>query len=151
LTAREAGADTSAREFPMFRSVLVVFAGLVVFSLVVTTLQSAMVRLYPLPAGLDMTDVEAVERAIVGMPAGAFAVLLAGNAVGAMCGGAVTAALATQRKRTHAAVIGGLTTLAGLANFLQWPHPTWVVAVGLPLFMVMALAGGLLGQRLTRA
>lgn len=147
LTPRGAGGDTFAR---MIRSILAVLAGLMVFFIAVTVLQGMMVQLYPLPAGIDPNDLEALKRALMGMPAGAFAVLLAAYAVGAMCGGAVAAAVAGRRKMLHAAIVGGLTMLAGIANFARLPHPSWVVLVGVPLFVVMALIGGRLGLRLTR-
>lgn len=133
----------------MLRSFLSVFAGLIVFSLVVTVLQGMMAQVYPLPA-IDPEDPAAIGRAIAGMPAGAFGLLLAGYAVGAMCGGAVASAIATRARMRHALIVGVVTTLGGIANFVLLPHPLWVVLSGLPLFIAMALVGGRLGLALTR-
>jgi hypothetical protein len=150
LDSAQGGRGHFRAERLMIRSILAVFAGLMIFLITVTVLQGMMVVAYPLPPGIDPNDAEALKQALIGMPAGAFGVLLAAYAVGAMCGGAVAAAIAGSKRVTHAAVVGGVATLAGIANFATLPHPAWVVIVGVPMFMVMAVAGGLLGQRLTR-
>lgn len=49
-----------------------------------------------------------------------------------------------------AALVGGVATLGGAANFLMLPHPAWVVAVGMPTFLAAALLGGRIGRGLAR-
>lgn len=150
-SAQGAGGHSRAMSsvLAVLRSVLAVIAGLLVFFLVVAALQGTMTQMYPLPADVDMNDMEAVGRVVMAMPAGAFGLLLAGYAVGAMCGGAVAAAIAAQAKLRHAVIVGVVTTLGGIANFAMLPHPMWVVMIGLPLFIVMAVVGGRVGAAIT--
>lgn len=134
----------------MLRSVLAVVAGLAVFFVAVSMLQGSMQQVYPPPPGFDPQDFEAVRRHVAGMPAGAFGLLLAVYAVGGFCGGAVAAGIAVDRKLRAAGIVGGLTMLIGIANFAMLPHPLWVVCVGVPLFVVAAVLGGLIGRMLSR-
>ncbi|MBL9106358.1 MAG: hypothetical protein JNL82_35880 [Myxococcales bacterium] len=134
----------------ILRSVVAVVAGLLVFFVVVMVVQGAMAQVYPLPAGVDVRDMEAIGRAVLAMPAGAFGLLLAGYAIGALCGGMVAAASAARAEMRHAIIVGAVTTLGGVANFVMLPHPTWVVLLGLPLFLIMAAIGGRIGVALTR-
>jgi hypothetical protein len=134
------------------RSVLAVIVGLFVFFIVVMTWQGGvMAAVYPLPEWVDPNDMESVKAGILVMPAAAHGLLLVGYALATACAGAVAAAVADRRRMTCAAIVGGLATLGGILNFVALPHPTWVVVVGLPMYMVMALIGGRLGLRLTRS
>lgn len=133
------------------RNVLAVIAGLMVFSFIVMTWQGVvMPRVYPLPAWVDMNDMESLKQGIKEMPNAAFGLLLVGYALGTACGGAVAAAIGARRPMLCAAIVGGLTTVGGILNFVSLPHPTWVVIVGLPMYMLMALIGGRGGLRLAR-
>ena len=133
------------------RSVLAVIVGLFVFFIVVMTWQGGvMSAVYPLPASVDTNDMESLKAGILAMPAGAHGLLLVGYALATACAGAVAAAIADRRRMVCAAIVGGFATLGGILNFVALPHPTWVMVVGLPMYMVMALLGGRGGLRLTR-
>lgn len=130
------------------RNVLAVLAGLVMFFLIVTTWQGVtMPRAYPLPEWADPNDMESIKRALGEMPAGAFGLLLAGYALATACGGAIAGAIGA-RPRVCALVVGGLTLLGGVLNFMALPHPAWAVVVGVLLFPIAAVAGGRVGEKL---
>ncbi len=131
----------------MLRSVLVVFAGLVAGMFMVTAIESLIPMVYPLPAAIDPKDPEALRAAMAGMPAGVFLMLMAAWAFGSLTGGLLTARLATHAPLRHALAVGVIQTAGAVANFVMLPHPTWVIAAGLAVFVPMALLGGALGRR----
>ncbi len=134
----------------MLRSVLVVFAGLIVGMLMVTAIESMIPLVFALPP-LDVADPAAVKAAMASLPAGVFVMLMFGWAFGALTGGLVSARLATHTSGRgplgHALAVGLVQTAGAIANFSMLPHPTWVIAAGLVLFVPMALLGGHLGRR----
>lgn len=130
----------------MLRSVLVVFAGLIAGMLLVTTIESLIPLFFALPP-IVPGDPEALMAALAAMPVGVFVMLMIGWAFGALVGGLLAARLATHTPLAHALAVGLVQTAGAIANFTMLPHPTWVIAAGLAVFVPMALLGGVLGRR----
>ena len=135
----------------MLRSVLVVLAGLVVGMFVITAVESLIPMVYPLPLGLDPKDPEALAAAFAAMPSGVFLMLMAAWAFGSLTGGVLTARLAAHSPMQHALAVGVIQTVGAVANFVMLPHPAWVIAAGIAVFVPMALLGGSLGRRPAQA
>ena len=130
----------------MLRSVLVVFAGLIAGMLTVTAIESMIPLVFVLPP-IVPGDPEALRAALAAMPVGVFVMLMIGWAFGALVGGLLSARLATRAPLGHALAVGLVQTAGAIANFPMLPHPTWVIAAGLAVFVPMALLGGVLGRR----
>jgi hypothetical protein len=124
----------------MLKGILGVVGGLVASMAVIVIFQKVGQLIYPMPAGLDMQDKEAMGAWIQSLPIGAFLMLLAGYAAGSFAGGAV-AVLITGKLRP-ALVVGGLLTLSGLANLVMIPHPLWVAVASLAIYVPLAWLGG---------
>ncbi|MDZ4115316.1 MAG: hypothetical protein U1C54_04795 [Xanthomonadaceae bacterium] len=58
-------------------------------------------------------------------PIGALVVVIAGWALGSVVGGWLAAKLAPRSPVAHALVLGGVLTLAGIANNMMIPPPMW--------------------------
>jgi hypothetical protein len=124
----------------MLKGILGALGGLAAALVVIVAFQKVGQLIYPMPAGLDMKDKEAMGAWIKTLPVGAFLLLLAGYAAGSFTGGAV--AVLISGKLGPALAIGGVLTLSGLANVVMIPHPAWVAVASLALYLPMAWLGG---------
>ncbi len=135
----------------MLRSVLAVLAGLVLGMFTIMAVESVIPLVYPMPRAIDPADTDAMRTTLANMPVGAFVILMAGWALGALSGGLLAARLATtwfyKAPLAHALAVGLVQTAGAIANFTMLPHPTWVLVAGLVVFIPMALLGGALGRR----
>ncbi len=132
----------------MFRSVIAVVAGFVVASAVMMAVESVNGRyLYPELGKLaqGVTDREVIRNILAGAPLGAFIVVIFGWVLGSLAGGYVAAWIARRTPAGHALVLGGILTLAGIANNLMIPPPLWFWIAGLVLLIPAAYAGARLG------
>jgi hypothetical protein len=153
----------------MFRSFLAVIAGFVVASVVMMCVEMANARvLHPgfaklaeesdaaarreveaaTPEGSvpDQAELmtrrrEAVRKILAEAPAGALLVVVFGWMLGSFAGGFVTTRIARRRGVVPALVLGGLLTLAGIANNLMLPPPAWFWILSLIVFLPMAYLG----------
>ena len=88
-----------------------------------------------------MTDREAIRALMASAPVGAFLVVLLGWVLGSLLGGFVAAWIGSSGPVPHALVLGGLLTLAGIANNLMLPPPAWFWLPTLVVFLPAAYAG----------
>lgn len=128
-----------------FRSILAVAAGFVAASVVMMIVESVNGKvLYPElgRAAQGMTDRNAIRELLAGAPAGAFLVVLCGWVLGSLSGGIVAGWIGRFAPTRHALVLGGLLTLAGIANNLMLPPPVWFWVASIPVFVPAAWVGG---------
>jgi len=128
----------------VLRSIAAIVAGFVVASIVMMIVESINGRvLYPELGKLaeGMTDPEQIRALMATAPAGALLVVIVGWILGSFAGGWVTAWIAGRSTVLHGIVLGGLLTLAGIANNLMLPPPTWFWIVTLFAFVPPAYAG----------
>ena len=134
----------------ILRSVLAVVAGFVVASVVMMAIESINGRfLYPElgKAAEGITDREAIRRLLATAPVGAFLVVIVGWMLGGVAGGWVAARVSKRAPVGHALTLGGLLTLAGVANNLMVPPPIWFWIASLLVLLPAAYAGGRLALR----
>lgn len=132
------------------RSILAVIAGFVAASTVMMVIETANGRvLYPElgKAAEGLTDREVIRALLANAPVGAFLVVLFGWVLGSLVGGFLVAWIGWNAPVAHALVLGGLLTLAGIANNLMLPPPGWFWIPSLVLFLPAAYAGALLAPR----
>jgi hypothetical protein len=124
----------------MIRSILAVVAGLVLSFAIVVLVQGLSAILYPLPPGVDVNDPASLRAAMADVPAGALFLVALAWFVGTFAGAWVAARVALRAPSAHAFAVGGILTLAGVANLLMLPHPAW--------FWVLGLSAAVLGAHL---
>lgn len=130
------------------RGVLAVIAGFIAASAVMMVVESINGRvIYPEMGRMaeGMTDREAIRALLATAPVGAFLVVLFGWAAGSLVGGLLAGWIASNP--AHALVLGGLLTLAGIANNLMIPPPAWFWIPTLLVFIPAAWAGARLAPR----
>ncbi len=138
------------------RNILAVIAGFVAASAVMMLIEAINGRvLYPELGRLaeGMTDREAIRALMANAPVGAFLVILLGWALGSLVGGFLAAWIGWNAPVAHALVLGGLLTLAGIANNLMLPPPVWFWIASLVVLLPAACAGARLapGKNLAKS
>ena len=129
----------------VFRSILAIVAGFVAASIVMMIFESINGRVvYPelgkMAAG--MTDRDAIRSLLANAPVGAFLMIIAGWIAGSFVGGLLAGWIGRPSPVAHALVLGGLLTLAGVANNLMIPPPIWFWVVGLVPILPASFVGG---------
>lgn len=123
------------------RNILATLAGLSAASITVVIFEAINGRIFPLPAGLDLTDAAGMRAARASLPLAALVIVAAGWALGAFAGGAVST-LIVRARRSHRALVFGVLFLGVTAmNLASLPHPVWMWIVGLLLPVPMSLLG----------
>ena len=136
------------------RSVLAVIAGFVAAGAVMMVIESINGHvLYPELGKMaeGVMDREVLRDLLATAPVGAFLVVLFGWALGSFAGGFLAARIAASAPGTHALVLGGLLTLAGIGNNLMIPPPGWFWIPTLVVFLPAAHAGARLAPKRTPA
>ena len=131
------------------RSILAVIAGFFAASAVMMVIETINGRvLYPELGKMaeGMTDREEIRALLANAPVGAFLVVLSGWVLVSLAGGSLAAWLASNAPIAHALILGGLLTLAGIANNLMLPPPFWFWVPSLVCFLPAAYAGARLAQ-----
>jgi hypothetical protein len=94
-----------------------------------------------------VTDREAIRAILAAAPVGAFLVVIAGWAIGSFFGGWTAGCVARHAPVRRALELGGLLTVAGVANNLMIPPPGWFWVPSLIVFLPAAYAGGRLVRK----
>jgi hypothetical protein len=133
----------------LIRSVLAVIAGFVAASAVMMVVETVNGKiLYPElgKRAEGVTDREEIRAILASAPVGALVVVVIGWVLGSIAGGFLAALISRKRPALHALVLGGLLTLAGIANNLMLPPPIWFWIATIVIF----LPATSLGARLVR-
>ena len=153
----------------MIRSIAGVIAGFVVASVVMMSMEFANAHLFypefaqladsrdkevtrealasaPVGAAPDSRQLvlrrrEAVREVLASAPVGALLVVALGWVLGSLAGGFVAAWIGRRTPIVHGLVLGGLLTLAGIANNLMLPPPLWFWIATFVVFFPATCAG----------
>ncbi len=131
----------------MLRRILAVLAGIVVFGIVVMLFDEISHRMYPMPEGMSMDNMQDMADYIAAAPFSAMFMVMLGWVVGALVGAFTAARISTTHKRLAAGIVGALAFAGTTMNAFMLPHPWWMVAGGLLGITVMAHLGWKLGDR----
>lgn len=131
----------------MGRSIGAVVAGVVVQGFLIWVIQSIGHSVFPPPADLDPTDIEAIRAYMSELPAGAFAFVLVSYALGALAGGFTGGRIAGRAPQMHAAFVWGLGLVFSAINLAMLPHPVWFVLLNVIFFPLFGSLGGRIAAR----
>src|SRR5262245_21091077 len=113
----------------MFRSILGTIVGFVVGAICVGLLQIPGYFIHPPPPGFDINDAQAVKSHMAKAPLAAMVPLAISWFIGPLIGSWLAVVIA--RRSGAALVIGILFLVADISNLAGFPHPLWLVIVGL--------------------
>jgi hypothetical protein len=134
---------------PLLRAVLSVLAGAAI-AIVVVSLSDVLVgRIYPLPSGTDLRDVESMTAAIAAMPTPPLLILLAGWGIAAGAGAFAAVRLAAGRPMFVGLIVTALFLLATISNLAALPHPAWMWPGALVLIPLVGWLGARAGASRT--
>ena len=117
----------------MLRTILGIFAGVVLAFVVLMGLEMAGHAVMPPPAGLDPADPEDLKQMVASASTAAKAWVVFAWFAAVVAGGWVARRLS--RQGWAGWVIAALIVLGGVANIMMIPHPLWmqIAAVAAPL------------------
>lgn len=125
----------------MGRLILAGVVGVVVAVVLVGLVQWGGQQVYPPPAGIDFHDPAQVAAMVANLPTGAFVFVLAAWVLGSL-GGAFSAAKIARRSHNAMALVVATFMLAAIVfNLVAYPHPLWMMVLGVLMPVPCALAG----------
>lgn len=130
---------------PRMNSIVATAAGIVTGVVVISAVEAVANSMYPLPAGVDVKNMEALKAAIISMPDSAFLMIMLGHMLGALAAGLVSMLIAKDTFRPTL-VCGGMFMAFGLINLVALPHPlfVWSELLG---YIPLAYLGGKLVRK----
>ena len=132
----------------ILRNAAALVVGLLVGGVVNMSLVMLGPKVFPPPAGVDVTRVESLAASIHLFEPRHFVFPFLAHALGTLVGAAVTSRLAASRRWALAWVVGALGLAGGIAAARMIPAPTWFVVLDLVVaYLPMAWLGGLLASR----
>lgn len=112
----------------MGRSLLGVLAGIAVAMVVVMVVELVGMKVYPLPAGVDATDPEALKALMPTLPLGSFLFVLVSWILGTGAGALAAQRVSNATTRAPGLAVGAIILAFALYNMWVIPHPTWFMA-----------------------
>jgi len=149
----DAGASSSSDTAPplptplawkLVRSVVGVLTGVVVGVFAALIFEVMGYFVYPLPADFDTNNPQALKAFLDQAPPLAMACLAMAWTIGPLVGSFVAAAIARWAWFAHGMMIAAVFLALVVANVRSFPHPTWLVLVG----VFGSLAAGWIGSSL---
>lgn len=127
------------------KKTLAVILGLVIGSVFIGLVEKVNSTMYPLPEGVDTSNMEAFKAFVASLPPQAFILIFIGHICGALVGGLV-AWLIVRSTIIPSMIVGALFTVAGLFNLFTISHPWWMWTE-VALYMPAAYLGTRLFKR----
>ncbi|MEJ2129698.1 MAG: hypothetical protein P8X81_12745 [Woeseiaceae bacterium] len=115
----------------MFRNAGAALAGVVTAFVLVMLVEKTGHLIYPPPANLDHTDVEAMETYTATLPFLALLFPMIAWVIGTFTGSLIASKIGTANPLVFAGVVGGMVLAATIANLIFIPHPHWFSIVSL--------------------
>jgi hypothetical protein len=128
----------------ILRNTLAALAGAFTGIVLITLAQLLSARIYPLPAGIDRGDSQAMGEFIRSLPLPAMFLVLAGYLVGVLGGAWVGGRLSCTAPGRQVFLITALFLIASVMNLTSFPHPPWFWVANLGA----VLYGGWLAMKL---
>lgn len=122
----------------MLRDILAGVTGIIIAVAIVFLADQLSHSLYPMPAGLDTSNIEALRDYIETLPIGALLMVMGGWVVATFVGAIVADKIGTAKAWVYPTLVGGFVFSASTANLIAIPHPHWFTAVALVAILLSA-------------
>lgn len=129
------------------RRIFSVLAGLITGVVIISLVEMANGKLFPLPDGIDFNDKQALKQLMLNMPLGALIMVLSGWVLGSFSGGIVATIVADEKKQRMSLIVGIAFTIATIFNMMSIPHPIWMWVGGMLLILPAALLGNKMASK----
>jgi hypothetical protein len=128
------------------RSAVSVLAGVVAGAFVVFLIELPGMMLHPLPPGVNLSDTEALKAHMAKAPFVALLGVAIAWTIGPLVASWVAASIARWGYFGHGLVIAGIFAGLDVMNIRSFPHPTWLVVVGVFAPFAMGWLGSSLAE-----
>lgn len=133
---------------PVVKNILAVLAGFIIGSLVNMGIIMISGNIIPPPNGADVTTMEGLKESLHLFEPKHFIFPFLAHAIGTFAGAFLAAKFAVTHQMRFAMIIGILFLMAGIANILMLPSPTWFTILDLiGAYIPMAYLGGILALK----
>ena len=129
----------------MQRKISAVVLGVVVAVVLIIAIEALGHSAYPLPEGLDISNSEAMQAYVMGLPVGALLFVMGAWLVATLAGGLLACFIARETPLVYAAIVGGLVLLGTVINLMSVPHPPWFSITSVLAIIAMIFLTGRLG------
>lgn len=129
----------------MQRKISAVVLGVVVAVVLIIAIEALGHSAYPLPEGLDISNSEAMQAYVMGLPIGALLFVMGAWLVATLAGGLLACFIARETPLVYAAIVGGLVLLGTVINLMSIPHPPWFSITSVLAIIAMIFLTGRLG------
>jgi hypothetical protein len=130
----------------VIRNVGAIIAGVVFGSFLNGLIVVAMMGIWPLPEGVDMSDAIAFQAHVATLPLTAWMMAIFAHLTQAGVGGWVAARLGASHPMALALTVGSLSLVGGIINAINLSVPAWVW-IEMPLYLAVAAIAGTLENR----
>lgn len=110
----------------MLKNIGFTVLSIVVAVVVIMVVQQINLILFPLPEWVDANNPEHLTQIMANLPLGALLMVELSYLLGSLAAGFVLAKATKRHSLKLILVVGGVLTLAGIANLLAIPHPAWL-------------------------
>jgi hypothetical protein len=132
----------------MIRSILGIIAGIVVGGFVVGLIEIPGMLMHPLPPGTDMSNPAVLKEHLAKAPFVALLGVAIAWTIGPLVGSWLAATIARRAHFVHGLIVGLFFLAADVMNIVSFPHPRWLVAVGVLAPLISSWLGASLAARM---
>lgn len=130
----------------LLRNLIALVGGAIVAGVCIAVVETLGALAYPPPANFDPSNEQAMRAFIASLPPGAFVYVLAAYFTGTLAGVFVATRFSLRRPSRQGTLLGMVFLIAGIVNFLKYPHPLWFMAAALAMFPGAIWLGVRLGR-----
>src|ERR1035437_5605905 len=105
----------------MLKRILSVLAGLAIAFLIIMLNEKVVMKINPIPVGIDINDTEAIKLNLKTFPLSFFMLLLVGYAIASFAAGIVSSLVSGRENVQPALIAGGILTVGGIVNMILIP------------------------------
>jgi hypothetical protein len=122
------------------RKIVAVIVGMIAGATLVGMVEGVGHILFPLPQGIDATDIESLKTNMDRIPVGSMLFVLLGWVIGSGSGSAL-AVWISRSTVVPGLIVGGMLMAGGIATMAMLPHPVWFLVLGCLVFLPSAWLG----------
>ena len=134
----------------MWRSILGIIAGCLVGGIVAFLIEIPGIFIHPLPPGTNLSDPEALKSHMANAPLAALLGVAIAWMLAPFAAALVAGLIARRNFLVHAMVVGVFFLAMDMLNVVSFPHPNWLIVVGVVAPVVASLFGGSLAAQIIR-
>jgi hypothetical protein len=123
------------------KNIIVVIGAMIMGGVLIYGIESLNHLVFPPPADLNTSDMEALKAYMQQAPAGSLAILLLAHASGAFISGWIISRFAASNIRMLVLITGMIWMITGVINLIVIPHPLWFSVADACIYLPMTIIG----------